>query len=353
MTLSRQFGSTLVALAVAITSHVARAGDAPQPPAGMVVVPAGEFMMGTDDAASMANERPAHRVRLDSFYMDETPVTNAQFRQFTAATGYKTVAERTVDWEEMKKQVAPGTPKPPDEMLKPGSLVFTPPDHAVDLRNMGNWWTWTNGANWQHPQGPASSIDGKDDLPVVQVAFEDAEAYAKWAGKRLPTEAEWEFASRGGAKSNSRFWWGDDFKRDGTFMANTFTGRFPFDNTKEDGFAGVAPVKAFPANGYGLYGMAGNVWQWTSDLYRPDAHMLAAESCKGGGCCINPKGPMASLDPTRAILDTTQRVIKGGSYLCNPSYCESYRPTARRGTPPDTGSEHVGFRCVKDVAVVK
>jgi formylglycine-generating enzyme required for sulfatase activity len=311
-------------------------------PSGMIWIPAGEFVMGTDADDSHPNERPAHRVRLDGFWMDMTPVTNSQYRAFVKATGYLTVAEKPVNWEELKKQVPPGTPKPPDEMLKPGSLVFTPSNQPVDLRDMSGWWKWTIGATWQHPQGPASSIVGKDSFPVSQIAWDDAVAYAKWAGKRLPTEAEWEFASRGGAKADARYPWGNEFRPGGKYMANIFTGNFPYKNTGEDGFERTSPVKSFPANGYGLYDMGGNVWNWTADLYRADTHAAA----KAGGVCFNPTGPRAAYDPSREVPTCVERVIKGGSFLCHPSYCESYRPTARRGTPPDTGSEHVGFRCV-------
>lgn len=321
----------------------------------MIYLPSGEFVMGTDDPKSMANERPAHRVRVDGFFIDQTDVTNAQFRAFVEATGYITVAERPVDWEELKKQVPPGTPKPPDEMLKPGSLVYTPPNHPVDLRDMSNWWTWTTGADWKHPAGPNSTIEGKDDYPVVQIAWEDAVAYAKWAGKRLPTEAEWEYAARGGLQSK-RYPWGDEFiPSTGTFagryMANTFTGDFPYNNTKADGFEGVAPVKSFPPNAFGLYDMVGNVWNWTADYFRVDTNAQLAEqgAKEPDGCCVNPAGPLTSYDPSREMPDTPQRVTKGGSFLCNPSYCESYRPSARRGTPPDTGTQHIGFRCVQDL----
>jgi formylglycine-generating enzyme required for sulfatase activity len=310
----------VMALRLGGSAAGAAAAVASDAPIGMRWVPAGEFTMGTDDRRSMPNERPARSVKLNGFWIDETPVTNAQFRTFVETTGYVTTAERPVDWEELKKQVPPGTPKPPAEMLKPGALVFTPPKHAVDLRDLSQWWTWTAGACWRHPQGPGSSIDGKDDHPVVQVSWDDARAYAKWAGKRLPTEAEWEYAARGGAKTNARYFWGDDFTPAGKFMANTFTGHFPDRDTAEDGFAGTSPVRAFPPNGYGLFDMAGNVWNWTADAYR------------------------ASPD---APPDEFRRVIKGGSFLCHPSYCESYRPTARRGTPYDTGSGHVGFRCVR------
>ena len=309
-------------------------------PPGMKYIAGGEFTMGTDDEASFENERPAHRVRVGAFFLDEHDVTNAEFRRFVEATGYVTTAERRVDWEELKKQLPPDTPKPSDERLQPGSLVFTPPDHAVDLRDLSGWWTWTAGANWRHPQGPSSGLEGKDEHPVVHVSWDDAVAYAKWAGKRLPTEAEWEFAARGG-REGTRYHWGDEFRPGGRFMANTFTGDFPYRDSAEDGYARTSPVTAFPPNGYGLYDMAGNVWNWCSDLYADDTHAVA----KAHGVCCDPLGPEA----TRAGHDrlAVQHVTKGGSFLCNPAYCESYRPTARRGTPYDTGSEHVGFRCAK------
>ncbi|HVZ93805.1 MAG TPA: formylglycine-generating enzyme family protein [Phycisphaerales bacterium] len=314
-----------------------------QAPPGMVWIPTGEFTMGTDDPRSMPNERPAHRVKVDGFWLDTHVVTNAEFRAFVNATGYLTTAERPVDWEEMKKELPPGTPKPADEMLQPGSLVFTPPDHAVPLDDLSAWWAWTTGASWRHPSGPGSTIDGKDDYPVVQVSWDDAVAYAKWAGKRLPTEAEWEYAARGkegrgGTNTNTRYWWGDDFKPGGKFMCNTFTGPFPVNDTAEDGYAGTSPVNAFPANGFGLHDMAGNVWQWTADLFRADIHAIAKEKM-----CYT--APADSWDPGRAMPNAAQRVTKGGSFLCQDTYCESYRPIARRGTPPDTGSSHVGFRC--------
>lgn len=325
------------------------AGSSSPAPAGMRWVPAGEFVMGTDSPESMANERPAHKVKVSGIWVDEHDVTNAEFAAFVKATGYVTVAEKPVDWEELKKQVPPGTPKPSDETLKPGSLVFTPPGRRVDTRDMGNWWTWTNGADWRHPQGPASSIAGKDDYPVVQVSWDDAVAYAKWAGKRLPTEAEWEHAARGGAEKNTRFWWGDEFTPGGKYMANVYTGEFPVKDTGEDGFAGLSPVKSFPANGYGLYDMAGNVWNWCSDFYADDVHVKAAEGAgKGadGKPLINcdPTGPAKTFSAHNPLA--VERVTKGGSFLCSASYCESYRPTARRGTPPDTGTGHIGFRCV-------
>lgn len=328
------------------------AADGPGPaPVGMVWIPGGEFVMGTDATDVRPNETPAHKVRVVGFWMDATPVTNGQFREFVEATGYVTTAERVVDWEELKTQLPPGTPEPPDEMLRAGSLVFTPRDGPVDLGNMANWWRWVKGASWRQPEGPCSDIEGKDDYPVVQVSWEDAVAYAEWAGKRLPTEAEWEYASRGGAGPDWRFYWGNEFMPGGRFMANTFTGKFPYENTAEDGYEGVAPVRAFPPNGYGLYDMAGNVWNWTADRYRVDIHALMAADLKRSreDCHVNPAGPPSSVEPARAVPTVEERVIKGGSYLCHVDYCESYRPTARRGAPVDTGSSHVGFRCVKDV----
>jgi sulfatase modifying factor 1 len=315
----------------------------------MVWIPGGEFTMGSDGGRAQPNEHAAHQVRVDGFWMDTTDVTNGQFRRFVEATGYLTTAEKPVDWDELKKQVPPGTPKPPEEMLKPGSVVFTPPGHAVNLADLSQWWAWTSGANWKHSQGPASSIDGKDELPVVQVSWDDAVAYAKWAGKRLPTEAQWEYAAWGGRPQTTRYYWGDDFKPGGKFMCNTYTGQFPAKDTAEDGFAGVSPVKSFPANGYGLYDMAGNVWNWTADLYRADAHAQALMQLKltGESCCINPTGPSTTFNPTREVATSLERVTKGGSFLCSESYCESYRPPARRGTPPDTATEHIGFRCVR------
>lgn len=310
----------------------------PAPPKGMVWIPGGEFTMGSDAEYAHPNERPAHRSKVSGFWMDEHPVTNAQFAAFVRATGYLTTAERAPDWEELKKQLPEGAERPAPELLQPGSLVFTPPSGPRDLRDMSGWWSWTVGASWKHPQGPQSSIVGKDLYPVVQVSWEDANAYAKWAGKRLPSEAEWEFAAWGGA-AGTRYYWGNSLVMKDRYMANTFTGTFPYKNSRADGYDRSAPVKSFPPNGFKLFDMAGNVWQWTSDYYRADAHGYRARG-------LTP--PAGCHDPTRELPGAEERVIKGGSFLCSPSYCESYRPSARRGTPPDTGSEHVGFRCVKD-----
>jgi formylglycine-generating enzyme required for sulfatase activity len=280
-------------------------------------------------------------VQVNAFFLDVTDVTNAQFSKFVAATNYVTTAERKPDWAEIAKQLPPGTPKPPDSQLVPGSLVYSPPGRRVPLDDLSQWWRWVPGASWRHPEGPGSSIAKRSDHPVVQVSWDDAVAYCSWAGKRLPTEAEWERAARGGLEGK-RFAWGDEFKPGGKFVTNTYTGEFPVRDTAEDGWAGTSPVKSFPPNGYGLYDMAGNVWNWTSDWYRPDTFVAAAASGKVAVC---PTGPERSFDPADPY--SPKRVTKGGSFLCSASYCESYRPSARRGTPPDTGSGHVGFRCAR------
>jgi formylglycine-generating enzyme len=308
-------------------------------PQGMVWIPEGTFLMGTDDVESFPNERPAHRVHVEGFWIDTHDVTNAEFAKFVEATGYVTTAERPVNWEELRKELPPGTPKPDDGALAPGSMVFTPTQGPVPLNDLSAWWRWVKGANWRHPEGPGSSIEGRANHPVIQVSWYDAVAYAKWAGERLPTEAEWEYAARGGLESK-RYVWGDEFRPGGRNMANTWQGVFPVHDTGEDGFVGTSPVGSFPANGYGLYDMAGNVWQWCSDWYRVDAYIEASSQ----NVCRDPAGPAESFDPADPYAP--KRVVKGGSFLCNPSYCASYRPSARRGTPPDTGSSHTGFRCV-------
>jgi sulfatase modifying factor 1 len=283
-------------------------------------IPAGEFTMGTD-ADGMVNERPAHRVRVSGFWMDEHPVTNAEFARFVDATRYVTTAEKAPDWEELRKQLPPGTPKPDASVLVAGSAVFVAPLGPVPLTDVSAWFQWTPGANWRHPEGPGSDVNDRAAHPVVHVSWDDAAAFARWAGKDLPTEAEWEFAARGGLEGK-RFNWGDDERPGDRYMANTFQGDFPYRQTADDGFARTSPVKSFPANGYGLSDMAGNVWQWTADWYRATT-----------------LGDAESPAP--------RRVIKGGSFLCHESYCESYRPSARRGMAPDTGASHVGFRLVR------
>ncbi|MEO5914302.1 MAG: formylglycine-generating enzyme family protein [Luteolibacter sp.] len=338
------FVAALVALAdAAETPATANKEAAPE---GMVWIAGGTFAMGSELPGGRMDEKPVIKVTLDGFWIDACDVTNAQFRKFADATGYKTIAERPIDWEEMKSQVPPGTPKPSDEDLQPGGVTFAPQPGAIQPGAEENWWTWTHGANWQHPEGPASDIKSRDNHPVVLIAWEDAVAYAKWAGKRLPTEAEWEFAARGGLDGR-RFAWGDEFKPGGKFMANTWTGTFSNKNTEEDGFPGTSPVKSFPANGYGLYDMGGNVWNWCADWYRVDTFARA----KLAGECINPVGPNSSYSPGHPLQQ--ERVIKGGSYLCNVDYSEGYRPGARRGSPIDTGMSHIGFRCAKGVPKAK
>ncbi|MEJ2005614.1 MAG: formylglycine-generating enzyme family protein [Cyclobacteriaceae bacterium] len=324
-----------------ITKSIPVSNTAPgEAPEGMVWIPGGTFMQGSDGEEAMYDEGPAHTTRVDGFWMDATEVTNAEFREFTEATGYLTVAERPIDWEEMKKMLPEGTPKPADSLLQPGSMVFDPPEHAVPLNNHFQWWNWVIGANWQHPYGPDSDIDGKDNYPVVHIAYEDAVAYAEWAGKRLPTEAEYEFAARNNVDGKP-FAWGDELTPQGKYLANFFQGDFPYRMTSEDGYAGIAPVKSYPANEYGLYDIIGNVWEWTSDWYRPDAYSLVKDIT----ICDNPTGPEASYDPAEPY--TPKRVIKGGSYLCSDQYCSNYRPSARMATAIDSGQEHLGFRCVK------
>ena len=298
----------------------------------MVSIPGGEFWMGLDHA-DMDDARPVHRVYVDGFLMDRTAVTNDQFAGFVAATGYVTVAERTPDPKEF-----PGA-KPED--LVPGSVVFKPPSHAVALTDGYVWWSYVQGANWKHPEGASSDLAGRGKHPVVQIAWEDAAAYAKWAGKRLPTEAEFEFAARGGL-DRQPYVWGKEFKPGGKFQANTFQGHFPDLNTAEDGYAGTAPVGSYPPNGYGLYDMAGNVWEWCADWYRADYYRQIARS---GAVVRNPQGPVDSLDPDEPGIK--KRVQKGGSFLCTDQYCTRYVPGARGKGEVSTGTNHVGFRCVR------
>jgi len=327
----------LHALLIAMLAFAAPADDAPE---GMVYIPAGEFAMGSAHPLGRPDELPIHRVRVDAFYIDTTEVTNAQFKAFVDATGYVTVAERPVDWEELKKQVPPGTPKPADEALAPGSLVFTPPGEDVDLRRYDRWWQWTHGAAWKEPEGPGSSIEDRMDHPVVHVALEDAHAYAAWAGKRLPTEAEWEYAARGGLDGADNTW-GDEPISPG--RANTWQGRFPRLNTEKDGFYRTAPVGSFPANGYGLVDTAGNVWEWTVDAYIPDLYAR-----RGAEAPID--NPRVTATEAEAVVPGPARFVqRGGSFLCNDTYCASYRPAARMPNTPDSAASHVGFRCVKDV----
>lgn len=332
------------ALVVVITFFVsAQAEVKALPPDGMVWIEGGSFTMGSTEADKLSHavEKPAHPVKVSGFWMDETEVTNAQFKKFVDATGYLTVAERDVDWEELKTQLPPGTAKPPEEMLKAGSMVFTPPAGAVPLNNIRGWWSWVTGANWRHPEGPKSDIKDRANHPVVHVSWDDAVAYAKWAGKRLPTEAEWEFAARGGLKDNFFTWGNEPFSNEKP-QANIWQGEFPHENTKADGFLRTAPVKTYPKNGYGLYDMSGNVWEWCSDWWRVDLYRHRAGK---GEAVVDPDGPPNFFDPRHA--HEKQRVTRGGSFLCHDCYCAAYRPAGRRGTAYDTGMSHIGFRCAQ------
>jgi formylglycine-generating enzyme len=308
--------------------------------AGMKYIPGGTFMMGADNEQASADEYPKHSVQVDGFWIDETEVTNAQFQKFVEATGYITTAEKKPDWEELKKSVPPGTPKPPDSLLVAASLVFKQTERAVDLHDFNQWWSWVPGANWKHPQGPGSSIKGKENYPVVQVSWYDAIAYCKWAGKRLPTEAEWEFAARGGLINNI-YPWGNEHVNAGKTKTNSWEGEFPYFNEMEDGYLTSAPVRSFAANKYGLFDMAGNVWEWCSDWYDAGYYKTLANTT-----AKNPKGPEKSSDPED--MYTPKRSLRGGSFLCNDSYCSGYRVARRMKSSPDTGLEHTGFRCVKD-----
>jgi formylglycine-generating enzyme required for sulfatase activity len=309
---------------------------------GMVRIPAGEFMMGASDDEGRPDEYPQHKVKVDSFWMDAAEVTNAQFEKFVKATGYITTAERKPDWEELKKQLPAGTLKPDDSLLVAASLVFTPPDHPIPLNDVSQWWSWEKGADWKHPHGPNSTIKGKENYPVVQLSWDDAIAYCKWTGKRLPTEAEWEWAARGGLKNN-KYPWGNEDVESGHAKANTWQGSFPDKNTDWDKYYNAAPVRSFSPNGYGLYDMAGNVWEWCNDWYRSDYYKQLKDQVSQ-----SPKGPADSYDPIEPTMP--KRVVRGGSFLCNASYCKGYRVTSRMKTSPDTGLEHTGFRCVRDIS---
>lgn len=307
----------------------------------MAFIPSGKFEMGSASSDADADENPVHPVKVDSFWMDRTEVTNAEFREFIEATGYKTVAERKPDWEEIRKTLPAGTPKPHDSLLVPASLVFYPNPNAYDLSDYTAWWIWVPGANWKNPQGPQSNLEGKASHPVVHVSWLDAKAYCEWKNKRLPTEAEWEWASRGGLE-NPIYPWGNTEPAKMIGAGNFYQGRFPMQNFAEDGFKGTAPVKSYPPNGYGLYDMAGNVWEWCSDLY----HSRYYDECLNKGLILNPTGPQNSYDPEEPYL--IKRVTRGGSFLCNQVYCSGYRVSRRMKASEDTGLEHTGFRCVSD-----
>jgi formylglycine-generating enzyme required for sulfatase activity len=334
-----------VGLVDASPSEIITVSDsgAPTPPEGMQFIPGGVFTMGSVDPNAPAEERPAHPVEVSAFFIDTTEVTNAEFQRFIDETGYITTAEKAPVLEEIMAQLPPGTPEPDPSVLVPGSLVFKQPSSGAQANSVMDWWEWVSGANWRHPLGPGSSIDGKENHPVVHVSWYDAQAYAAWAGKRLPTEAEWEYAARGGLDSATHVW-GEEFKPNGKSMANTWDGRFPINNTNEDGYYFTSPIKEFPANGFHLYDMAGNVWEWCNDTYQNNFY---TERAAEGQIAKNPNGPNREVSNNGVTYN--QRVIKGGSFLCHASYCSSYRPSARRSNSPDTSTNHMGFRCVVDL----
>jgi len=311
-------------------------------PAGMVLIPGGQFTMGTDASEAWEDEKPAHPVIVEPFFLDIHEVTNEQFARFIEATGYQTTAEQQPKVEEILAQLPPGTPPPDPEVLVPGSLVFTPPAGQVPLNDFSLWWRWVPGASWRHPEGPESDLQGREQHPVVQVSWDDAQAYVRWAGRRLPTEAEWERAARGGLERQLYVWGAEpprDRESNAGYRANLWQGEFPHNNTSADGWPRTAPVKSFAANPYGVYDMAGNVWEWCADWYQRDLYLHRPRSAP----TRNPTGPDASADPTRPF--TPQRAQRGGSFLCHDTYCSRYRPSARHGSSPDTGMSHVGFRC--------
>ena len=330
------FGTTLFGIAcLALLSGTSIAA-----PKDMILIKGGDFMMGSDKAMARPDEKPTHRVKVNSFWMDKTEVTNAEFKRFVDTTHYVTTAETPPRMEDIMVQLPPGTEQPPAESLKPGALVFTIPEPGE------YWWQWVNGADWRHPEGPQSNIDGKDNYPVVQVSWFDAVAYAKWAGKRLPTEAEWEFAARGGLKEKI-YAWGNEDPTKGKPRANIWQGEFPKKNTEIDGHFSSSPVASYAPNRYGLYDITGNVWEWVQDYYRADAYQLDTSH----KVTSNPQGPKDSYDPEEPYI--TKRSQRGGSFLCAENYCASYRPSARMKASPDTGLIHTGFRCVISADSVK
>ena len=309
---------------------------------GMVWIEGGVFQMGASENDNMAltHEKPSHTVKVNGFYMDETEVTNKQFSEFIKATGYITTAERPIDWDIIKMQLPPGTPRPHDSILMPGSLLFKKTTESVpNLYDFSQWWKWSIGANWKEPEGKGSNVVGKENYPVVHVSYEDAIAYCNWSGKRLPTEAEWEYAARGGKKNKIYFW--GNLSNSLHQYVNSWEGEFPVENIIKDGFEKSAPVKSFPPNNYGLYEISGNVWEWTSDWYNLNYYV----QCKKNNITDNPIGANKAYNPNNPYID--EKIIRGGSFLCNASYCASYRVSSRMATDPNTSLEHLGFRTVK------
>jgi formylglycine-generating enzyme len=304
----------------------------------MVQIPAGDFLMGAQQNAGYPEEHPQHQVTVHSFWIDETEVTNEAFEQFITETKYITTAERKPNWDLLKLQLPPDTPRPADSLLIPGGLVFTATKNPVKLNDANQWWQFVAGANWRHPDGPNSNIIGKEKYPVVQISWEDAMAFCQWNGKRLPTEAEWEWASKAGV-SNALYSWGNDTLSNAFFPANIWQGNFPYQNNMADSFYNTAPAKSFTANKYGLFNMSGNVWEWCIDWMDSEYYKTVADKIS-----VNPTGFKDGIKSTHPY----QKVLKGGSYLCNESYCSGYRVARRSSSTWDTGSNHIGFRCVKN-----
>jgi len=330
----RAFGVAWLVTGAMAAGACAPASVASGDPPGMVRLAGGQFWMGLDDPA-FPDAAPVHPVQVRGFWIDVTEVTNAEFAAFVEATGYVTVAERTPS--------AADFPGVPASSLVAGSIVFTPPSTAVPLDNPGRWWRYVPQASWRQPRGPGSTLDGLADHPVVHIAYDDARAYAAWVNKRLPTEAEWEFAARSGIE-RAEYVWGTAAMPEGGHAANTFQGHFPHENTAADGYPATAPVKAFPPNGYGLYGMSGNAWEWVADWYRPDYYRALVAR---GGTAVDPRGPDSSFDPDEPGLP--KRVQKGGSFLCTDEYCGRFRPGTRGKGEPSSSANHIGFRLVKDL----
>ena len=342
--MSRAQGAAAAVMILALWHGAVPAAAAARPgaPPGMSLIPAGAFLMGSAEARAWADEQPVHRVLLSrAYFIDQTEVSNAQFQRFADATGYKTVAERPARLQDILAQLPPGARPPPAQALQPGSLVFVMPTGEVNLRDLSQWWKWTPGASWRAPEGAPSSLKGRAEHPVVHLAWADAQAYCRWAGKRLPTEAEWERAARGGV-DGLPYVWGSEKPNDAAktgWFTNIWQGVFPTRNTATDGFERTAPVRSFKPNPYGLYDMAGNVWEWTADWYDPDAYPARA-----GLAVADPTGPAAALGRD------ARRVQRGGSFLCHESYCTRYRPGARQGSAADSGTSHAGVRCAKSAS---
>jgi formylglycine-generating enzyme required for sulfatase activity len=308
----------------------------------MVLIPAGIYTMGGRSSQAYPDEFPKHPVTVSAFYMDKHEVTNQEFYDFVEATNYKTIAERDIDWDEMKKTLPPGVAKPDDSLLRAGSLVFKATKGPVNLQDYSQWWQWKTGANWKHPEGPESNIENRMNHPVVHIAWDDAKAYADWANKRLPTEAEWEWAAQGGNSENI-YPWGNTSIEEAHIKANFWQGVFPYNNRESDGYSSTAPILTYPENGYGLYDMAGNVWEWCEDKY--DYNAYQKELVKG--TIQNPEGSKVYYDTGEQLAP--KHVMRGGSFLCNDSYCSGYRVSRRMSSSRDSSFNHTGFRCVQDL----